>query len=311
MLWRGGFPSHPYQRAAGWVKISAMKFGAHCYIFTPGWSDEQLELLDQAADLGLEMFELALGDDVVFDPRLTGRRASALGLELVTGPGGAWPVNCDLSADDPADRASGLAWHRRQVDISCELGARAYAGALFGHTGVVKRRRPPPDEYPRTAEGLHALAEHGARRGVAIVLEPMSHFRTHLVNTPAQLLRLLALADHPNLWAQFDTYHMLTEVRDYSAALRLLGDRLYSLHACENDRGVPGGGLVPWGQVFQALQAMRYSGYIGLEAYNSSQGDFAFERGMFHDVCPDGAGFVRRGLAFLRAALASGAQAGG
>lgn len=277
-----------------------MKYGAHCYLFTRSWSDADLSYLDTARELGLDMFELSVGDDVIFDPRRTGKRAAALGLDLILGPGGFWPLDCDLSSDDPSDRAKGLAWHKRQVDLAAELGALAYGGSLYGHSGVVKRRRPPADEFPRTAEALHALAEYAAARRVAIALEPMSHFRTHVVNTPAQLMRLIEMAGHPNLRALFDTYHALTEVRDYARGLRALGTRLFLLHACENDRGVPGGGLVPWEDIFRTLAETGFDGYIGLETYNSSLGDFAFERGMFHDICPDGRAFVAKGVAFLR-----------
>ncbi len=277
-----------------------MKYGAHCYLFTRSWSDADVPLLDLAREIGLDMFELSVGDDVVFDPPLTARRAASLGLDLIVGPGGLWPLDADLSSDDPAGRARGLGWHKRQVDLTAELGAWAYAGCLYGHPGVVKRRRPPAAELPRTAEGLHALAEYAAARRVVIVLEPMSRFRTHLVNTPAQLMRLIDLAGHPNLKATFDTYHAVTEVRDYAEGLRTLGPRLALVHACENDRGVPGRGLIPWETVFRTLAEIGYDGAIGLEGYNTRLGDFAFERGIFQDLCPDGRAFVEEGVAFLR-----------
>jgi D-psicose/D-tagatose/L-ribulose 3-epimerase len=277
-----------------------VKYGVHCYLFTRSWSDADIGFLDLGRGLGLDMLELSVGDDVVFDPGLTGRRAASLGLDLVVGPGGHWPLAADLSSDDPADRARGLAWHERQVDLAAELGAWAYAGCLYGHPGVVKRRRPPADELPRAAEGLHALAEYAAARRVTLVLEPMSRFRTHLVNTPAQLVRLIALAGHDNVMATFDTYHAVTEVRDYAEGLRVLGPRLTLVHACENDRGVPGGGLVPWETVFRTLAEIGFDGTIGLETYNTRLGDFAFERGIFQDLCPDGRAFVEKGLAFLK-----------
>ncbi|MCB0053488.1 MAG: hypothetical protein KDE24_28540, partial [Caldilinea sp.] len=135
-----------------------MQYGAHCYLFTDRWSDASLPILDEMKGLGLDLAELSVGDDVVFTPRLTRDRAAVLGLALVIGPGGAWPLACDLSADDAGERAQGLAWHCRQVDLAAEIGAVAYAGALYGHPGVVKRRRPPAGEYAWTAEGLHALA---------------------------------------------------------------------------------------------------------------------------------------------------------
>ncbi len=277
-----------------------MKYGAHCYIFTERWSDEQLHWMDVGAELGLRMWELSVGDDVLFTPQLTRDRAAALGLNLAIGPGGHWPLEFDLSADAPEDRTRGLAWHQRQVDLAATLGAVAYAGALYAHPGVIRRRRPPPDEAQRTAAGLHALADYAAARNVAIVLEPMSHFRTHVANTPAQVLSLMEMADHPNLHILIDTYHIVTEVRDYGAAIRACGDRLWGVHPCENDRGVPGGGLVPWEAVFAALAEIGFDGYMTMETYNSSIDDFAFQRGMFHDVCPDGVEFVRRGLQFLQ-----------
>lgn len=280
-----------------------IKLGAHSYIFTETWSDDALHILDLARGVGAAIFEVAVGDDVVFTPRLTRRRAESIGLELVIGPGGAWPLACDLSSEDPGERRQGLAWHRRQVDLAAELGATAYSGALYGHPGVVKRRVPPPDEIRWTADGLHDLAEYARQRGVQIVIEPMSHFRTHLVNTPEQAVRLLDLAGHPNLRVVLDTYHLVTEVRDYRQAILAVRDRLWGIHACENDRGAPGGGLVPWDAVFGALHEIDFDGPVLLEAYNSSQGDFAYRRGMFHNVCPDGTKFVETGFAFIATLL--------
>ncbi len=288
----------------------AVKLGVHSYLFTEYWSDATLDNLDTARGLGAEFVEIGVGDDVQFTPRLTRQRAEMLGLRLCLGPGNAWPLACDLSSELAEERALGLAWHQRQVDLAAELGAMAYGGALYGHPGVVKRRIAPPDEYACIAEGLHRLAEHGEQHGVLIIVEPMSHFRTHIANTPQQIMRLVGLADHPNLRVALDTYHLLTEVRDYRAAILATASKLWGLHACENDRGAPGGGLVPWGQVFVGLADIDFEGYVLLESYNSAEGDFAQRRGMFHDVCPDPAAFVQQGFAFIRSQLSGGLARG-
>jgi len=277
-----------------------MKYGAHCYLFTDRWSDERLDLLDAAKELGLDCFEIAVGDDVQFTARTSRHRAVALGLELVISPGGQWPLECDLSAEDPARTAQGLAWHRKHLDLAGELGATAYTGALYGHPGVLHYRPLTTEEIKRLADALHQLAEQGERNGVKVVLEPMSHFRTHVANTPEQAMDLISAADHSNLYVLLDTYHMITEVRDYAQAIRTCRGRLWGLHTCENDRGVPGGGLVPWKAVFSALQEIDFRGSLILETYNSALGDFAYRRGMLHNICPDGFAFVRQGLAFLK-----------
>lgn len=264
------------------------------------WSDAALPLLDHIKSLGVDVFEISLGDDIVFTPKLLRHRAEQLDLELTVGPGGVWPMECDISADDPNHRILGLAWHKRIIDLAGESGVSAYCGALYGHPGKSLRRRPPADELPRTADNLHRLAEHAAQAGVKLVIEPMSRFRTHLVNTPQQAVALARSADHPNLAVLFDTFHMVTEVRDYSAAIRSAGALLWGIHACDNDRGVPGGGLMPWPDVFDALLATKPNARVMLETYNTSLGDFAYQRGVFQNLCPDGDAFARQGLAFLR-----------
>ena len=54
-----------------------MKYGAHSYIFIDRWSDEHLEILDQVKELGLDCFEIGVGDDLTFDPAKTRARAES------------------------------------------------------------------------------------------------------------------------------------------------------------------------------------------------------------------------------------------
>jgi D-psicose/D-tagatose/L-ribulose 3-epimerase len=276
-----------------------MKLGAHIYLWTERWSDAGTGLFACARGLGLDMIELSVGLDVKFSAVTTRRAAEAAGIGLLVGPGGEWPVGADLSDDEPANRRAALEFHRGIINQAAELGAVAYCGALYGRPGKVLRRCPPPDEFPRTAEGLHTLAEHAEKAGVKLVIEPMSRFRSHVINTPAQALGMLELAAQPNLFVLLDTYHLVTEVRDYAAAIRAVGDKLWGLHACENDRGVPGGGLLPWPEIFAALKTTKAE-YVGFEAYNTGLGDFGWRRGMFQDVCPDGDAFAREAVAFTK-----------
>ncbi len=283
-----------------------MKFGSHSYIFTDRWSDDCLHHLEEGKQLGLDIFDIAVGDDVEFDALKLRRCAQTLGLELAISPGGKWPLECDLSSEALAHRQAGLAWHQKQVDLANAMEAIVYSGSLYGHTGVVRPHAPTLAEYDRIAEGLHKLAEYGHEKGVKILIEPMSHFRTHLVNKPEQAVRLVEMAAHPNLAMLLDTYHMVVEVRDYKSAITAAGKHLWGLHICENDRGAPGGGIVPWEDVFAALKEMQFGGYLIMEAYNSSIPGFAYQRGMFHNVCPDAKAFVQHGLDFLRAGLSIG-----
>ena len=276
------------------------KFGAHQFLWKSHWTDDDAGILDTVRALGLTLFEIALGDDVQFDRQRVRRQAESLGIELTVGPGNRWPEDCNLSADDPSHQQRGLAWHKQIVEQAADLGAAAYCGAIYSHPGHVCRRPPPADELPRAAENLHQLAEYAAKLGVRVVIEPMSRFRVHLVNTAAQAVNLVRQADHANLHVNLDTYHMITEERDYGAAIRCALPVLWGVHTCENDRGVPGGGLVPWPAVFAALAEAPGCVRLMLETYNTGPGNLGFSRGIFQNLCPDAEAFVRQGVAFLK-----------
>ena len=282
-----------------------LKYGAHVFVWFDRYGDNDLAgLLQKAQGLGLAFLEVSVGDDMHFDAELLGRRASSLGIELVISPGGLWPMECDISLADKRDRERGLAWHKRALDGAGACGALAYAGAIYGHPGRVGPRPPSQAEKECIADGLHELAEYGAERNVLVALEPMSHFRTHVANEPRQLNELIRLADHKNIRIQLDTYHLATEVGSYAEAIGEAMPRLWSVHACESNRGVPGTGILPWDEILGGLKAHRWDGHVAFESYNSSvrRGEFAFSRGMFHNVCPDGDEFVRAALAFISAA---------
>jgi D-psicose/D-tagatose/L-ribulose 3-epimerase len=279
------------------------KFGVHQFLWKSHWTDGDLVILDTARSLGCTQFELPLGDDVQFDRERLRKHADALGMELTVGPGNQWPEECNVSADDPNQRQLGLAWHKKIIRQAAELGAAAYCGAIYSRPGHVCRRPQPADELPRAAEGLHALAEFADGCGMRLVIEPMSRFRTHLVNTAAQAVRLAQLASHPNLRVNLDTYHMITEERDYGGAIRCALPMLWGIHTCENDRGVPGGGLVPWTAVFAALREAIGCVRLMLETYNTGANGFGHSRGIFQNCCPDPEQFVRRGIGFLQSCL--------
>jgi D-psicose/D-tagatose/L-ribulose 3-epimerase len=287
------------------MDLKKIRFGAHIFIWIEKWSSAEIQLMERAKDLGLHGLDISIGDDVEFDEKLIRKESESLDLEIFISPGNLWPMEADISLPGKEAGETALAWHNRWISRAANAGVKAYSGALYGHPGCINRVAPDPEEHKRICERLHAMAEHAQREGIKILLEPMSHFRTHVANTAWQLLGLLEGASHENLYVLVDTYHMMTETRHFGNDIRLLGDKLFCIHACENDRGCPGDGLVPWDEIASALNDIHFSRYIFFESYNSTirNGDFAYSRGMFHNVCPDGDAFVREGMGFLKQKL--------
>lgn len=280
-----------------------MKLGGHIYLWTDHWSNAQLGLFDGARELGLSCLEIAVGDDIEFDAAAVRNRAETLDMDVILSPGAKWPMEMDISHGDPSCRSAGVAWHREWISKAAEAGAVAYMGAIYGHPGRVEGSKKTLDDMRRTADNLRLLVEHAENQGVLLAIEPMNRYRTHVVNTPNDAMQLLGLVDSPHLQVLLDTYHLVTEVRDFGDAIRSCHGHLCAIHACENDRGAPGNGIVPWEIVFDAIKETGFDNYIIFESYNSSLDGFAVSRGLFHDVCPDGDQFVRDSLSFIRECL--------
>ena len=276
------------------------KYGAHQFLWIEHWSDDSLHILDEARALGVDCFEISLGDDIAFDPIPVRERAKELGLELSVGPGNIWPMECDISYESVENQRLGMARHRWIIEQVAEIGAVAYNGATYGHPGHILRQPREHAELERIARNLSQLADYAQSLNVKLVIEPMSRFRTHLIHSAQDAVDLIALVNHPNLYINLDTYHMITEERDYAKAIKTCGDALWGIHACESDRGVPGGGLVPWNDVFHSLADVCPNARILMETYNTGKQGFGYCRGIFKDVCPDAPGFVKNGLEFLK-----------
>ena len=55
-------------------------------------------------------------------------------------------------------------------------------------------------------------------------------------------------------------------------------------HIGENNRKMPGMGMLPWRDIFSALKAINYTGPVSMEPFVKSQGDIAMSVALYHDL---------------------------
>ena len=100
-------------------------------------------------------------------------------------------------------------------------------------------------------------------------VEPRARYRTSVANTAGQVLRMVEEVDAPNVGVHFDTYHACLEERDLCAALEqvLQAGKVNHFHACANNRGAPGQGVIPWEDLLGLLMRYGYGGHITMETF--------------------------------------------
>jgi len=284
-----------------------MRLGVNTFIWrSPFRTDRDLDLVDHAADLGAEVFEIAVEDPELVAAAPLAQALRGRGLHAIVC--GAYGPGRDVGDPDPGVRASTLAYVARLVRLAEALGADLVAGPAYGSVGLA-RPLPPEEraaERARVVASLREAAEDAAAHGVRLALEPLNRFETDRINTVEQGLRLCEDVGHDAVGLHLDTFHLHLEECDSAAAVRAAAEagRLFHVHACENDRGVPGRGQVAWDGIARALRESAFAGDVVIESFTPAVTSIAGAVRLWRPVAPDQDTIAREGLAFLRRLLA-------
>jgi D-psicose/D-tagatose/L-ribulose 3-epimerase len=278
--------------------------GACTWIWTAPFSDADAGLAAHAAELGFDVLEVCVEDPSIVHAATLREAGAAAGIGYSICA--AFGPERDLAADDPAPRENALAYIRECVELAAAVAAPHVCGPMYSAVGK-QRGDDPRAEWRRSVDGLKRAGEHAAEHGVRLAVEPLNRYETDLVNTVEQGLQLCDDVGSDAVGLLVDTYHVNIEEKSPGESFRLAGDRLFHVHACENDRGTPGTGHVDWAGVFAALADIRYRGQIVIESFTPAVQSIARAVSLWRPLDADGDALATGGLRFLRASLGSNA----
>jgi D-psicose/D-tagatose/L-ribulose 3-epimerase len=208
----------------------------------------------------------------------------------------------DLIHPDETVRANGVAYVRHCIDAARTLGARNVIGPIYSAVG--RLWQPSADERARDvdllARQLRGLACYAGEHDVVLCIEPLNRFETSLINLAEQAIEVIDRVDHAACGLLLDTFHMNIEERSLGDAIRAAGPRLRHLHACENDRGTPGTGHVPWQEVADACRMIGYGGPVVIETFTDRVKTMARAVAIWRPLAPSPEFLAREGLRHLR-----------
>ena len=98
---------------------------------------------------------------------------------------------------------------------------------------------------------------------------------------------------------------MNIEETSFSKAVETCGKQyLGYIHVNENNRGIPGTGLVPFKEFFTAVQAVGYDGPLVIESFDPSFEELAGNCAIWRKLATSGEELAVKGLANLKAIAA-------
>jgi D-psicose/D-tagatose/L-ribulose 3-epimerase len=253
-----------------------MQFGANTQIWVAPFKQEDIGLIDKVAGMGFDLIELGFAsEEPPFHVADVRQRLKDTG--IAAGVCSFLPGDRDIANPDPDVRKRGVDYMTALVGTVAALGGRILSGPLYAE--LFRARFIPPDQRAREWEwsvaSLREVGKSAETQGVTIALEPLNRFETDFVNQAEKAVKLVEDVGSSAVGILLDTFHMGIEEKNQGEAIRRAGGHLKHFHSCENDRGAPGTGQVPWQEVRDALRAIKYDAAVVIEGFNPDVVDLA------------------------------------
>lgn len=244
------------------------KIGVDTFIWTENFTEKDLWIIEKAAELGFETLDIAIAHPETFPVDRVKEAVHRSGIEVVTSTTLAQEAN--LISNEREVRENGVRVLKNLIDINLQIGSKILGGVNYAAWGYLTGKPRTDREWDWSVSAMRQVAEYAGNGGeVTICVEPVNRFETHFLNTAEDAVRYCREVGTDNVKAHLDTFHMIREELSFSEAVQECGKAyLGYVHLCENNRGIPGTGLVPWLEFFGALAEIEYEGPMVIESFD-------------------------------------------
>lgn len=205
----------------------------------------------------------------------------------------------DPTSPEKAVRENAFRYLKFCVDLAYEVGCDIVVGPIYAAVG--KCIFEDKERAWRTSVDLvKELARYALDRGVKLGVEPLNRYETSMINLVSTALKYVEDVNLPNVGIHFDTYHANIEEKSFKQAIKLAGKLLFHVHACENDRGTPGTGHIPWNEVAEALKEVGYERWLVIETFQPGIKEIAVAASIWRPLEKDQETLASQGLKFLK-----------
>ena len=246
-----------------------LKMGVSSLLWTESFGADDVGLFEKVKSVGFDVFEICVADPFDFPVKEVQKAAVGAGVELTT-------ISVALEDRNPvgpdaASRQKAVEFLKRMIDINMGIGSKIVGGPNYAAWGYITGASRTDDEWKWAVDTIRKAAEYAKQQGdVVLAFEPINRFETYFINIAADAIKFAADVGGDNVGVHLDTFHMIREEKNIPDAVKACGNRLFYLHVCENDRGIPGTGLVPWKEFFGALKDIDYKGIVTIESFDPS-----------------------------------------
>ncbi len=240
---------------------------------------EQCKLVGKAGYQGIEVAAYSLVKNDVGDLTPADRREMVTAMKDagLSCPGLHWllmppPAGLHCTTPDQALRQKSWDYVRRLVDFCGDLHGSVM---IFGSPKQRNAQDIPVEQaIGYFTEGLRSVADHAGSRKVTILIEPLDHTQTDVVNTLAEAAKVVSAVNHPAVKTMFDFHNTPDETEPFDALIRKYFKLIRHIHIQEMDGKYlgAGSGVKDFAAAFQTLKALGYDRWISVEVFDFAPG---------------------------------------
>jgi len=255
--------------------------------------------ISKASKHGFDGIEIPIEDPKYIDVKRIKDQLNSNGIEcsslaVVMSP------ERDAKSVDKGVRRNAMEYIKRCVNCAVDLGTQIVMGPIYSSAGPTLEAPDKKSEWKRAVESVKDMAKYAEDRDIYLCIEPLNRFENHLINTIDETLKFIEDVNSSNVKIHFDTFHANIEEKSFEDALKKCGKNLYHFHACENDRGTPGSGHIPWNEVANTLKAIGYDRYLVIETFQPNIEEIAAAAAIWRPLAPSQDSLAGEGLKFLK-----------
>lgn len=278
-----------------------LKFGVDTFIWSESFSEKDLHLIEKSRQLGFEVIETFISNPFTYPTQQVKKEVKNTGIEVVTAT--VLGNDTNLISPDPKIRKKGIEYLKKVIDINNEIGSVIIGGVNYTGWGYLTRKCRTADEWNWSVEAIREAASYAKETGNAnICVEPVNRFETHFLNIAEDAVKYCKDVGIDNMKVHLDSFHMIREELSFTDAVKECGKKyLGYVHVCENNRGIPGTGLVPWEEFFTAIIKTGYAGPLVIESFDPSFEELAAMCAIWRKFADTGEELAVQGLKNLKA----------
>lgn len=277
------------------------KYGLELLLWTGDFTKDDVPLITHAKELGFDGVEIHLGhpDHIPIEDIKNALKANDLEVNFAV----TLTDDTNPLSSDPAVRKNGVTFFKKCIDVAYDVsgGGCGVGGVNYASWGYFTGTSRTDQEWDWAVKNFKEAAKYAREKDLTLCVEPVNRFETYFLNTAEDGVKFCKDVGEPNVKVHLDTYHMIREEKSFRKAIVDTGKYLGYFHACENERGIPGTGLVQWEEVYRALKDLDYQGWITIESFVPDIKELARLCAIWRQLAPSADALAGDGLKNIKA----------